>query len=130
MKNRKTLFAIAALILAAALMLGAWFLLSPQATAGEKDIVISVTYADGTKESFDVSTDAEFLKEAAEKVLKLEGEAGPYGFTLYAINGVEADFNRDSAYWAIYVNGEYGQYGVDSQPITDGSEYAFVYEKY
>lgn len=130
MKNKKTLLAVGVVILAAVLMVGAWIAFGPQATAGEKDITISVTYADGTKESFDVSTDAEYLKEAAEEVLTLEGETGQYGFTIYVINGVEANFNKDSSYWAIYVDGEYGQYGVDSQPVADGSKYAFVYEKY
>ena len=130
MKNKKTLLAAGAVILAAALMLGAWLAFGPAATAGEKDIVISVTYQDGSRESFDLSTDAEYLKEAAEEVLTLTGEEGPYGFTIYAINGQEANFNKDSAYWAIYVNGAYGQYGVDAQPVEDGGEYAFVYEKY
>ena len=66
MKNKKTWLAVGAVVLAAALMVGAWFAFGPQATAGEKDIVISVKYADGKTERFEVSTDAEFLKEAAE----------------------------------------------------------------
>ena len=129
MKNRKTFLAAGAVLLAALVMLGVWLALRPQASAGAKDIVISVTYADGTTERFDVSTDAEYLREAAESVLTLEGEMGQYGFALYAVNGVKADFNKDGAYWAVYVDGEYGQYGVDAQPVTDGSTYAFVYEK-
>ena len=59
MKNKKTLLAVGAVILAAVLMVGEWVAFAPRASAGEKDIVISVTYADGKKESFDVSTDAE-----------------------------------------------------------------------
>ena len=129
MKNKKTLLAVGAVLLAALVMLGAWLALRPQASAGTKHIVISVTYADGTKESFDVATDAEYLKEAADTVLKLEGETGPYGFTVYAVNGEKADYNKDGAYWALYVDGGYGQYGVDAQPVADGSTYAFVYEK-
>lgn len=115
--------------MAALVMLGAWLIFGQHAAAGTKDIVISVTYADGTKETFDVTTDAEYLKEAADTVLTLEGETGQYGFTIYAINGEKADYTKDSAYWAIYVDGGYGQYGVDAQPVTDGSTYAFVYEK-
>ena len=41
-----------------------------------------------------------------------------------------ADFSKDSTYWAVYVDGEYGQYGLDAQPVTDGSEYTFAHEKY
>jgi len=130
MKNKKTWLAVGVVVLAAALMLGAWFVFGPQAAAGEKDIVIAVKYADGQTERFEVSTDAEFLKEAAEEVLTLDGEMGPYGFTLYSVNGVVADFSKDSTYWAVYVDGEYGQYGLDAQPVTDGSEYTFAHEKY
>ena len=130
MKNKKTWLAVGAVVLAAALMLGAWFAFGPQAAAGEKDIVISVKYADGKTERFEVSTDAEFLKEAAQEVLTLEGEQGPYGFTLYSVNGVAADFSKDSTYWAVYVDGEYGQYGLDMQPVEDGREYTFAHEKY
>ena len=130
MKSKKTWLAVGAVVLAAALMVGAWFAFGPQAKAGEKDIVISVKYADGKTERFEVSTDAEYLKDAAEEVLTLEGEPGPYGFTLYKVNGVEANFSKDSSYWAVYVNGEYGQYGLDMQPVEDGSEYILASERY
>ena len=130
MKNKKTWFAVGAVILVAAVMLGAWFAFGPQATAGEKDIIVMVKYADGTTERHEGSTDAEYLREAAGEVLTLEGEMGPYGFTLYSVNGVVADFSKDSSYWAVYVDGEYGQYGLDAQPVADGVEYTFAYEKY
>ena len=130
MKNKKTWLAVGAVVLAAALMVGAWFAFGPQATAGEKDIIVVVKYADGTTERHEVSTDAEYLREAAGEVLMLEGEMGPYGFTLYSVNGVVADFSKDSSYWAVYVDGEYGQYGLDAQPVADGVEYTFAYEKY
>ena len=130
MKNKKTWLAVGAVVLAAALMVGAWFAFGPQATAGEKDIIVVVKYADGTTERHEVSTDAEYLREAAGEVLTLEGEMGPYGFTLYSVNGVVADFSKDSSYWAVYVDGEYGQYGLDAQPVADGVEYTFAYEKY
>ena len=128
--KKKTWIAVGAVVLVAALMLGAWFAFGPKATAGEKDIVVVVKYADGTAERHEVSTDAEYLREAAGEVLTLEGEMGPYGFTLYSVNGVVADFSKDSSYWAVYVDGEYGQYGLDAQPVADGVEYTFAYEKY
>ncbi|MPM76904.1 hypothetical protein SDC9_123903 [bioreactor metagenome] len=62
--------------------------------------------------------------------MTLDGEDTQYGYTVYSINGAEANFNDGNAYWAIYVNGEYGNYGVDTQPVTDGDTYAFVYETY
>ena len=44
---------------------------------------------------------------------------------------MEANFEDGSnAYWAIYVNDEYGMYSLDTQPVTDGDSYALVYETY
>ena len=57
-----------------------------------------------------------------------EGTDSDYGIMINTINGVTADYNVDGAYWAIYVNGEYGQYGADTQPVADGDAFQFVYE--
>ena len=99
------------------------------AVAGEKRITVSVTYADGTAEHFEVSTRADCLKEAAEAVLTLEGEETAHGFTVYAVNGAEADFRKGEAYWAIYADGAYAQSSADRLPVFDGGSYAFVYER-
>ena len=55
------------------------------------------------------------------------GEKSEYGLFLTTINGVTADYDATGAYWAIYVNGDYGQYGADTQPVTDKDSYQFVY---
>ena len=128
-KNRLWL-ALGAMALLAVLFLGIWWRYAEKSTTGSKNIVITVTYEDKTQQNYELKTDAEYLKEAAETVLTLDGENTQYGYTVYAINGVEANFNDGNAYWALYVNGEYGNYGVDSQPVTDGDTYAFVYETY
>ena len=97
----------------------------------EKSITLTVTYEDGSSDEYIIETDAEHLKEAAELAVTLEGEESDYGFTVTAVNGVEADFTDGSnAYWAIYVNGEYGMYAIDAQPIADGDQFALVYETY
>ncbi len=128
-KNRLWL-ALGAMALLAVLFLGIWWRYAEKSTTGSKSIVITVTYEDKTQQNYELKTDAEYLKEAAETVLTLDGEDTQYGYTVYAINEVEANFNDGNAYWALYVNGEYGNYGVDSQPVTDGDTYAFVYETY
>lgn len=97
----------------------------------QKTITLTVTYEDGTSEDYTVETTAEFLKEAIEATVEIEGSEGEFGFTLTSVNGVEADFTDGSnAYWAIYVNDEYGMYALDTQPVTDGDSYALVYETY
>lgn len=97
----------------------------------QKTITLTVTYEDETSEDYTIETTAEFLKEAIEATVEIEGSEGEFGFTLTSVNGVEADFTDGSnAYWAIYVNDEYGMYALDTQPVTDGDSYALVYETY
>ena len=97
----------------------------------EKSITLTVTYEDGSSDEYIIETDAEYLKEAVELAVTLEGEESDYGFTVTAVNGVEADFTDGSdAYWAIYVNGEYGMYAIDAQPRADGDPVARGSETY
>ena len=58
-----------------------------------------------------------------------ESSTSDYGMYISSVNGLKADDTKKT-YWAIYVNGEYGQYGADSQPVNDGDEYALKLESY
>lgn len=96
-----------------------------------KTITLIVTYQDGMADEYTIETDAEYLKEAIDSTVSLEGTESDYGFTVTAVNGVEADFTAGSnAYWAIYVNGEYGNYSIDAQPVADGDSFGLTYETY
>lgn len=96
-----------------------------------KTITLTVTYEDGMADEYTIETDAEYLKEAIESTVTLEGTESNYGFTVTAVNGVEADFTAGSnAYWAIYVNGEYGNYSIDAQPVADGDSFGLTYATY
>ena len=44
--------------------------------------------------------------------------------------GATADYDAYGAYWSIYVNDEYGQYGADQQPVADGDTFKLCYEVY
>lgn len=94
---------------------------------GEKHITLTVTYEDETSQEYAIDTTAQYLKEAIEGEVELGGSDSEYGFYLESVNGVTADYDADGAYWAIYVNDEYGMYGLDTQPVTDGDHYALVY---
>ncbi len=100
------------------------------AEAETKHITLTVTYEDGSSDSYEIDTEADYLKDAIDTTVELGGEESDYGFYITSVNGVEADYDADGAYWAIYVNDEYGSYGVDSQPVTDGDSFALVYEVY
>ncbi len=132
MKEKKTLW-IAGIIAVIALMAGLWFVNRPKPETGAKAIVIEVADKEGTVTKFEGRTDAEFLSQAMDefksKGFEYKGETGQYGLFIKEINGIEVS-DADSAYWAIYVNGEYGMYGADQQPVADGDTYRFAYETY
>jgi len=96
---------------------------------GSKTIVIEVV--DLTKETttYEIKTDAEYLRQAMEetKGLTFSGEEGPYGLAIDTVNGERADYTLDGAYWSFHVNGEYCNYGIDTQPIMDGDKFAIIY---
>lgn len=105
----------------------------PKAAQGSKEYIFKVVDDNGETTEYTGHTDAEYLRGALEELekaddLTIEGEESDYGLFIDTINGVTADYSKDKAYWALYVNGEYGNYGVDSQPLTDGDIYSLVYE--
>lgn len=130
MKSKKIIGVVAFILLAAALVL-AYIAFRPTASAGDKSITIEVVNSSQETTSYDVDTDAEFLRQAMDEAdgLTYSGTEGDYGIMLSTVNGETADYNVDGAYWSIMVNGEYGNYGIDEQPITDGDVYQIVYTK-
>lgn len=139
--NKKIIIAVAALLVIAVIALVCWKALAPKPVEGAKAVTITVIDNEGKSVSYDVHTDAEFLKGAMEeaKGLEFSGTDGEWGMMVETINGVTPDYNVDGAYWAFYsdLNGngeadgdEYCMYGVDSQPIEDGEAYIIVYEVY
>lgn len=105
----------------------------PKAAQGSKEYILKVVDDNGETTQYTGHTDAEYLRGALEELeksddLTIEGEESDYGLFIDTVNGVTADYSKDKAYWALYVNGEYGNYGVDSQPLTDGDIYSLVYE--
>ncbi|MCI8327268.1 MAG: DUF4430 domain-containing protein [Lachnospiraceae bacterium] len=124
-------FAVVLLVL-----FGCWKVFSSQEKneKGEKEYTLVVKDDNGKEKKYHSNTDAEYLREALEELEKaedftLEGSESDYGLYIEKVNGVEASFDKDGAYWAVYVNGEYGQYGIDQQPVADGDEFKLVYEK-
>ena len=128
-RNRKTLFAVAALAAAAALMLGLWYFTRPQTQAGAKTVAVEVVYGDASTKEFTYHTDAEYLGEVllAEKLV--EGEQGPYGLFITAVDGETA---QDSLrqWWCITKEGERVDTGVDTTPIADGDRFELTMSTY
>ena len=95
----------------------------------KKNVVIIVVNKNAEETKYEISTDAEFLSGAMEEAegLTFDGSMGPYGMMLLEVNGERAVYEEDNAYWSILVDGEYGMNGIDTQPVTDGTEYSLVY---
>ena len=101
-------------------------------TASADSITVTVEVVDNEEKSkeYTISLPAgSTLWDALEKEKLAEASDSEYGKYIHTVNGLRADYDTDGAYWALYVNGEYGQYGADTQPVTDGDTYTWVYEK-
>jgi len=133
MKNKKILAFAIALVVLVACFVGVWAILRNKPTEGSKAITIEVVDDKAAKTGYALKTDAEYLRgamdEAKSKGFTYEGQDSAYGLMISHVNGIRADYNEDGAYWAIYVNGAYGENGVDSQPVADGDTYTFEYTK-
>ncbi|SFT34982.1 protein of unknown function [Lachnospiraceae bacterium XBD2001] len=133
-KSTKNLIIGLVLLVVAALLVGGIYItFGPQATHGSKGFVVNVTDSKGDVVTYDGKTDAEYLSELMEELKKqgftYESTTSEYGMFITSINGETADYDTNGAYWSIYVNGDYGQYGADQQPVNDGDVFGFRYEK-
>ncbi len=93
-------------------------------------ITVDVVDAAGEKTTYEIKTNAENLYDAIveDGQITLGGYTGDYGYYLESVNGLDADYEADGAYWAIYVNDEYGMFSLDQQPIADGDNFKLAYE--
>ena len=72
-------------------------------------------------------TDEEFLGAVLTAEGLVEGEMGPYGLMISAVDGEEAVWEVNNAYWALYVGEEYATSGADTTPVYDGSAFKLEY---
>ena len=106
-----------------------------KSTVGAKAITIEVVDSKGDSTKYEMNTDAEYLKDAmdeladADSSFSYNGTESDYGIMVEEVNGEQTIFTEDNAYWALYVNGEYGQYGADQQPVVNEDTYTWTYEK-
>ncbi|MCL2082655.1 MAG: DUF4430 domain-containing protein [Oscillospiraceae bacterium] len=85
---------------------------------------LEVTDGNGLTAAWNVHTDETTVGDALLSV----------GFTdandfITDVNGMKADFDKDNAYWAFYIDGEYATTGAGSTTIEPDKTYAFVYTK-
>lgn len=126
-KNTKIIIVVVALVVVIAVLLGVYYGTRPETSQGSKTFTVEVVHADGSAKTFTYSTDAEYLGEVLLAEGLIQGEEGPYGLTIYEVDGERAVWEENGAYWAIYVGGEYGMTGVDTTPVNDGDDFSLVY---
>ena len=127
MKNKKILIAAIVIVALIVVMAGAYFAARPAVAEGAKTISVTVVHADGSEKQFQYRTDEEYLGPVLLAEGLAEGENGPYGLTIYVVDGERADWNENQSYWALYVGQEYATTGADSTPVSDGDSYRLVY---
>ena len=128
--SKKIIAGVIVLIILVAAALVLYMNFRQTTTQGNKSITLSIVYGDGSRDDYELHTDAEYLMDAANEIeeLTIVGSGEGASFYIDTINGVTADYDADGAYWAIYVDGAYGSYGIMEQPVTDGGSYEIRYE--
>ncbi len=113
-----------------ALLLVIYTLTRPVPMAGTKNITVDVVYEDGVTDHYQLTTEAQYLLEALKTIpdLTIEGTTTEeLGLMVTKVNGRQADYKKDGAYWELLCDGEPCSYGVSQQAIKDGEQYTFQY---
>ena len=132
-KTKKSiLLSVLAVILVAALAVGAYFLydsLKPTAEVGSKAVTVIVTDTVNQTEqkTYNYKTDALYLADLLTEKELASGTDSEYGLMIETVNGVTADATKYQ-FWGIYLNGEMTQYGASTQPVTDGDTFELKLE--
>lgn len=92
-------------------------------------ITVDVVNKEGKTTTFTIETAEEFLRGALEQEKLVQGEDGPYGLYISHVNGEQAIYETDGAYWAVYEGDVAAMTGVDEIKLTDGGNYKLVYTK-
>lgn len=124
--NKKVIGGIVALVALIAIFAGLFIAFRPKTEEGSKAVTIVVVNDAKESKTYEVKTDAEYMKQAMEEADGLTFECDGSGM-LMTVNGVTADWNVNQSYWALYVNDGYGQYGIGEQPVYDGDTFRIEY---
>lgn len=128
-KNTKILIAAVLVLVLAASMLGIYLATRPDPVQGGKKITVEVVHGDGREVEFNYRTDCAYLGEVLLAEGLVKGEQGEYGLYITNVDGENAIYEENGAYWALYCNGEYATTGADTTPLHDGDVFRLAYTK-
>ena len=127
--KKKIALGIGCLVVLIAILAVVYSTFGAKPVKGSKEITIEVVNKATESTVYEVATDAEFLRQAMEEAegLTFSGTESEYGLMIDTVNDVTASFEENGAYWSFYVDGEYCNYGIDTQPVEDGQAFEIVY---
>lgn len=128
-KSVKIILGVIGVVALIAALVAVWMIFGAKPQAGAKEITIEVINSADESTVYELNTDAEYLRQAMDEAegLTYDGTEGEYGIMISTVNGEVADYNVDGSYWSFYVNGEYCNYGIDTQPVADGDAFVIEY---
>lgn len=133
MKNKKTFVSIVALVCLVSLLLCGCSVKLPfgnqPSTGEEKTFTLQIVHADGATVEKQITTTQTYLANALfdEKILVEEDALNTGMYTI--VDGEEASWEKDKAYWGFYVNGGYAVEGMNTTEIEDGVVYKLEYTR-
>ena len=127
MKNKKLVIVAIALAVIIGLMAGVWFATRPETEIGSKAYTVTVVHKDGSVKDFSYRTDEEYLAGALLEEGLVSGEDSQYGLTIITVDGEDAVWATDNAYWAIWIGEEMAMTGASEIPVYDGNTYTLEY---
>lgn len=127
--NKKVLLGVGIVVALIVVLAAIYAIFGAKPVAGSKVITIEVVNKAQQTVTYEVKTDAEFLRQAMEEAegLTFSGAESEFGMMVDTVNGERADYTLDGAYWSFTVNGEYCNYGIDSQPVMDKDTFGIIY---
>lgn len=127
--KKKIIIGLVALVAVVVAFIAIYFIFREKPVEGSKEIVIKVVDSDEKVTTYELKTDAKYLKEAMDEAegLTYSGTEGDFGMMVDTVNGVRADYTLDGAYWSFLINDEYCNYGISEQLIEDGDVCSIVY---
>lgn len=126
-ERKKLAIAAAALVVIIAAMGIIYVYTRPGTAEGSKTFTVEVVHSGGAKKAFTYHTDAEYLGEALLAEGLIAGEERQFGLYILTVDGEDAVWEEDGAYWALYEGEEYAMQGIDTTPVLDGSAFSLVY---
>jgi len=127
MSRKSKITAVMLLLILIAAFCAVYLIFKPSVTAGEKAFTVKVVHADRSEKTFSYRCSDEYLGDTLLREGLIKGEKGAYGIYITEVNGERAVYEKDKAYWALFINGEYAVSGIDATPLENGAQYTLAY---